>query len=153
VVFDVSADSAVDDLGISENANYWRIAVYNADETDIFFGACHSTTTLLVSDSIDLAIDEYWFINTEGSTAIGCAAANAGGTPLEEGAPAFSITGIASPAAALAAIAMPSSTGSDALGFVGGQLSDPGIYLILILVIGLPLIFSLLTKSKLTPKK
>jgi hypothetical protein len=54
----------------------------------------------------------------------------------------------------LGPLIIPSSTGSGVIGFIGSQLGNPGFYLILVLVIGLPLAFVVARRIKnLIPKK
>jgi len=56
-------------------------------------------------------------------------------------------------APALSAISLPTGTAPDSLGFVGGQLADPGTYLLLLLIIGVPFTFYLIKKIRaVTPK-
>jgi hypothetical protein len=57
-------------------------------------------------------------------------------------------------AATLTAVTVPTSTASDALAFVGSQLADPGTYVVILLVIGIPLVFYVAKKLiSLIPKK
>jgi hypothetical protein len=51
-------------------------------------------------------------------------------------------------AATLSPVALPSSTAPDALAFVGGQIADPGTYLLILLVVGVPFAFYLVKKIR-----
>jgi hypothetical protein len=45
-------------------------------------------------------------------------------------------------------LAVPTDTAPDTLGFIGGQFSDPGTYLLILLIVGVPLAFYLVKKIK-----
>jgi len=51
-------------------------------------------------------------------------------------------------AATLTPIPVPTSTASDALAFVGAQIADPGTYLLVLLVVGVPFAFYLVKKIR-----